>query len=94
MQWAQLQAVIRAARREAGQTRTVRLSTSAYARLHDLAVREHLTLSATIERYLADGTTTPIRQTQTTPPMIEKTPVQPPAARTGAPKRARPALAP
>ena len=36
-QWTQLQAVIRAARRDARQTRTVRLSTRAYARLHDLA---------------------------------------------------------
>jgi macrodomain Ter protein organizer (MatP/YcbG family) len=52
-QWRQLQAVIRAARRDARQTRTVRLSTSAYARLHDLATREQLTLSETIERYLA-----------------------------------------
>jgi FixJ family two-component response regulator len=43
-QWQQLQAVIRAARRDASQTRTVRLSTQAYARLHDLAMREQLTL--------------------------------------------------
>jgi len=53
-QWAQLQAVIRAARRETGRTRTVRLSVNAYARLHALAVREQLTLSKTIERHLAD----------------------------------------
>jgi hypothetical protein len=51
-QWRQLQAVIRATRRDASQTRTVRLSTQAYARLHDLATREQLTLSETIERYL------------------------------------------
>jgi hypothetical protein len=72
-QWRQLQAVIRAARRDASQTRTVRLSTSAYARLHDLATREQLTLSETIERYLAVAPTTPIRQEATTttrqPPM-------------------------
>ncbi len=93
-QWTQLQAVIRAARREAGQTRTVRLSTSAYTRLHDLADREQLTLSATIERYLADGTTTPTRQAPAPPPTIEKPPVKQAAARTGAPERAHPAVAP
>jgi macrodomain Ter protein organizer (MatP/YcbG family) len=58
-QWTQLQTVIRAARRDAGQTRTVRLSTHAHARLHDLAQRAQLTLSETIERYLADVTVTP-----------------------------------
>ena len=58
-QWRQLQAVIRAARRDASQTRTVRLSTRAYARLHDLATREQLTLSETIERYLATSTPHP-----------------------------------
>jgi hypothetical protein len=58
-QWTQLQAVIRAARRDARQTRTVRLSTHAHARLHDLARRAQLTLSETIERYLADVTVTP-----------------------------------
>src|SRR6266545_1606040 len=61
-QWTQLQAVIRAARRDAGQTRTVRLSTGAYARLHDLAARERLTLSETIERYLAAGSLTHTHQ--------------------------------
>jgi hypothetical protein len=93
-QWTQLQAVIRAARREAGQTRTVRLSTSAYTRLHDLAVREQLTLSETIERCLADGTTATTRQAHATPPRAEKTPVEPTAARTGASERAHPAVAP
>ena len=85
-QWMQLQAVIRAARREARQTRTVRLSTSAHARLHDLAIREQLTLSETIERYLADVPPSPTRQAQATPPTAEKTPIQQ--------KAARPAVAP
>jgi macrodomain Ter protein organizer (MatP/YcbG family) len=58
-QWTQLQAVIRAARRDAGQLRTVRLSTQAHARLHSLAERAQLTLSETIERYLSDVTVTP-----------------------------------
>ena len=58
-QWKQLHAVIRAARRDAGQTRTVRLSTRASALLHDLAAREQLTLSETIERYLPAVTMTP-----------------------------------
>jgi hypothetical protein len=72
-QWTQLQAVIRAARRGAGQTRTVRLSTSAHACLHDLAAREQLTLSETIERYLSRVTVAPTLEdtpltTQKTPP--------------------------
>src|SRR5574341_551830 len=58
-QWKQLHAVIRAARRDASQTRTVRLSTRASALLHDLAAREQLTLSETIERYLAAATKPP-----------------------------------
>jgi len=90
-QWTQLQAVIRAARREASQTRTVRLSTRAYTRLHDLAVREQLTLSEIIERYLADVTITPTHQP--TPPPAEKTPMPQTAARTGAPVKARAAVA-
>src|SRR5919197_5299036 len=67
-QWKQLHAVIRAARRDAShQTRTVRLSTHASALLHDLASREKLTLSETLERYLAPG---PLAHThQDTPPM-------------------------
>src|SRR4029453_13349818 len=52
-QWAQLQAVIRAARRDARQTRTVRLSTRAHTLLHALARREQRTLSETLERHLA-----------------------------------------
>jgi hypothetical protein len=58
-QWKQLHAVIRAARRDSTQSHTVRLSTKAYAVLHQLAKREKLTLSATIERYLADVLTAP-----------------------------------
>ena len=46
-QWKQLHAVIRAARRDSSQSHTVRLSTKAYAVLHQLAQREKLTLSAT-----------------------------------------------
>src|SRR5712691_3053343 len=61
-QWKQLHAVIRAARRDAShQTRTVRLSTRASALLHDLAAREQLTLSETIEKYLTSVMVTPPR---------------------------------
>jgi hypothetical protein len=81
-QWRQLQAVIRAARRDASQTRTVRLSTRAYARLHDLATREQLTLSETIERYLAAAPPTPPRQE--TPTQTLQTPVTTTTPRTGA----------
>ena len=70
-QWKQLHAVIRAARRDAShQTRTVRLSTRASALLHDLASREKLTLSETIERYLPAVTMTPTPQTS--PPIAER----------------------
>jgi hypothetical protein len=71
-QWTQLQAVIRAARRGAGRTRTVRLSTSAHACLRDLAEREQLTLSETIERYLSRVTVAPTPED--TPPTTQKTP--------------------
>jgi hypothetical protein len=91
-QWKQLHAVIRAARRDANQTRTVRLSTRASVLLHDLATREQLTLSEIIERYLTAATITPTRQA--TPPTAEKPPVPQTAARTGAPKKAHPAVAP
>jgi hypothetical protein len=92
-QWKQLHAVIRAARRDAShQTRTVRLSTRASALLHDLASREKLTLSETIERYLPAVTMTPTPQTS--PPIAEQPPVQQAAARTGALKKARSAVAP
>src|ERR687888_59356 len=71
VQWKQLHAVIRAARRDAShQTRTVRLSTHASALLHDLASREKLTLSETIERYLPAVTMTPTPQTS--PPIAEQ----------------------
>jgi len=61
-QWTQLQAVIRTSRRDTRQTHTVRLSTSAHALLHNLATREQLTLSETIERYLAAVTIPPPQQ--------------------------------
>src|SRR5689334_16332274 len=62
-QWKQLHAVIRAARRDAShQTRTIQLSTRASAILHDLAAREQLTLSETIERYLPALTLPPVRE--------------------------------
>jgi hypothetical protein len=91
-QWKQLHAVIRAARRDGSQTRTVRLSTRASALLHDLASREKLTLSETIERYLPAVTMTPTPQTS--PPIAEQPPVQQAAARTGALKKARSAVEP
>ena len=85
--------MIRAAQRDAShQTRTVRLSTRASALLHDLAAREQLTLSETIERYLPAVTLTPTHQAP--PPLAEQPPVQQAAARTGAPKQARSAVAP
>ena len=91
-QWKQLHAVIRAARRDAShQTRTVRLSTRASALLHDLATREQLTLSKTIERYLPTVTLTPTPQAP--PPIAEQPPVQKAAARTGASKKVRSAVA-
>jgi hypothetical protein len=66
-QWAQLQAVIRAARRDARQTRTVRLSTRAHTLLHALARREQRTLSETLERHLASVLATPVPQDTPTP---------------------------
>jgi hypothetical protein len=79
-QWTQLQAVIRAARRDARQTRTVRLSTRAHAHLHNLAEREQLTLSETIERYLSDVTVA--LAPEDIPSTTEKTPPkhQPPTS--------------
>src|SRR5215813_7056968 len=72
-QWKQLHAVIRAARRDAShQTRTVRLSTRASALLRDLAAREQLTLSETVERYLTAVTMTPTHQAP--PPLAEHPP--------------------
>jgi hypothetical protein len=91
-QWKQLQAVIRAARRDASQTRTVRLSTRASALLHDLATREQLTLSETIEKYLTTVAGTPPGQAP--PPTAAPTPTPPMAARTGTPKTVHSAVAP
>jgi hypothetical protein len=92
-QWKQLHAVIRAARRDAShQTRTVRLSRHASALLHDLAAREQLTLSETIEQYLPAVTMTPTHQVPS--PIAEQPPVQKAAARTGAPKKVHSAVAP
>src|SRR5215831_5890789 len=92
-QWKQLHAVIRAARRDAShQTRTVRLSTRASALLHDLAEREQLTLSQTIEKYLTAGTITP--PSQTPPPLAEQPPMQKAAVRTGGLKKVHSAVAP
>jgi hypothetical protein len=70
----------------------VRLSTRAYTRLHDLAVREQLTLSETLEWYLADLPVTPTPLP--TPSPAEKTPRLHAAARTGAREKARPVVAP
>ena len=91
-QWKQLHAIIRAARRDASRTRTVRLSTRASALLHDLAAREQLTLSETIERYLAPMAITSSHQE--TPPTTEQPSVQQLAVRTGASKKVRSAVAP
>src|SRR5712691_4612947 len=66
--------------------------TRASALLHDLASREKLTLSETIERYLPAVTMTPTPQAP--PPMAEQPPVQKAAARTGTPKKVRAAVAP
>jgi siderophore synthetase component len=52
-QWKQLQAVIRAGRRDLSQYRTVRLSRNAHEILRKLAMRDKLTLSEFIERYLS-----------------------------------------
>ena len=59
-QWTQFQAVMRAARRDTRQMRTVWLSTSAHALFHDLAMRAKLTLSATIARHLAAVIAAPV----------------------------------
>src|SRR5712691_2422631 len=64
----------------------------ASALLHDLAAREQLTLSETIERYLPAVTMTPTPQAP--PPLTEQPPVQKAAARTSALKKARSAVAP
>jgi len=66
-QWKQLHAVIRAARRDKDQYRIVRLSTKAHETLQQLAKREKLTLSATLERYLSDAMKAPAVQATPTP---------------------------
>jgi hypothetical protein len=91
-QWTQLQAVIRAARRDARQTRTVRLSTRAHACLHDLAQRAQLTLSETFERYLTDVMVTPTPPDPS--PSTAKAPRQPPVNRLAAPDPAPRAVVP
>lgn len=89
-QWKQLQAVIRTARRDKSQSRTVHLSQNAYALLHHLAEREQLTLSETIERHLAEVATTQTRQDA--PPPTEKTSAKTAAASMGSPERPHPAV--
>ena len=91
-QWAQLQAVIRAARRDARQTRTIRLSTRAHTLLHALAQREQRTLSETLERHLASVLATPVPQA--TPPTTATAPAKPAAGPTGAQRRRSAATAP
>jgi hypothetical protein len=91
-QWAQLQAVIRDARRDARQTRTVRLSTRAHARLHDLARQAQLTLSETIQRYLADVV---VVLTPPDPlPAAAEPPPQPPVNRLATPEPGRASVMP
>jgi hypothetical protein len=51
-QWKQLQAVIRAARRDLGQHRTVRLSKNAHEILKQLATHDEITLSEVIDTKL------------------------------------------
>jgi hypothetical protein len=70
----------------------VRLSTSAYTRLHDLSKRENLTLSATIERYLSDATTVP--QPTVPPPTTATKPPQPKTPDGATPKAQRTAVLP
>lgn len=92
--WTQLQAVIRAARREAGQTRTIRLSPSAHQRLQALAAREQLTLSETIERYLVDSVAVPLppeAPAAPSPPTAKPFPATPPAV---APRQGKAAATP
>jgi hypothetical protein len=91
-QWAQLQAVIRAARRDARQTRTVRLSTRAHTLLHALARREQRTLSETLERHLAPVLVTPAPQDtpSTTAVAPAKSPPDTPGTKKGRPVIAAP----
>jgi hypothetical protein len=52
-QWKQLHVVIRSARRDLSRYRTVRLSRKAHEILGKLAMRDKITLSEVIERYLS-----------------------------------------
>jgi macrodomain Ter protein organizer (MatP/YcbG family) len=65
-QWKQLQAVIRAGRRDPSRYRSVRLSRKAHEILRKLAMRNKLTLSEVIERYLLSvaHATTPAQAVQ------------------------------
>jgi hypothetical protein len=63
-QWKQLQAVIRAARRNPSQYRTVRLSQDAHEILGKLATRDKLTLSEVIDRYLSSVADAPAQAVQ------------------------------
>src|ERR671915_231564 len=60
-QWKQLQAVIRSARRDPSRYRTVRLSRNAHEILGKLAMRDKLTLSKVVERYLSCVAHTPAK---------------------------------
>lgn len=91
-QWKQLQAVIRTARRDKSQSRTVHLSNRAYALLHHLAEREQLTLSETIERHLADVAAAQTRQDP--PPSTEQISTKPTATSTDTPERTPLTVAP
>lgn len=80
--------MIRAARRDVRQTRTVRLSPRAHARLHQFAKREQFTLSETIERYLSDlPDVTATWTRQDTPPTTEQTHAKTTVARRGSQER-------
>ena len=77
-QWKQLQAVVRAARRDPSRHQTVRLSRNAHEILRKLAMRDKLTLSEVIERYLSRVAHAPAQAAQIAEqpsgnhPMVEK----------------------
>jgi hypothetical protein len=77
-QWKQLQAVVRAARRDPSRHQTVRLSRNAHEILRKLAMRDKLTLSEVIERYLSRVAHAPAQAVQIAEqpsgnhPMVEK----------------------
>ena len=58
-QWRQLQAVIRSARRDFSQQRSVRLTQNAHEILSNLAKRDKITLSEVVELYLAEVANAP-----------------------------------